>query len=216
MPIEAVLWDIDGTMVDSEPAHNRALIDALAAWNIHPSPEMQRRVIGAAMDETHAMLASAHPGLPDLDSFIAAKLRAYLRRSGELRLRTGAEDAWRLAGRRQLRRALVSNSDRIVVDANIRAVGLAQPGLVSISRNDVRKGKPDSEPYLRAAHLLRVTPETCIVVEDSPVGVQAGLAAGMRVIVWPEASGSDARFPLGAVPADPHYLATTLRRLIDR
>jgi beta-phosphoglucomutase-like phosphatase (HAD superfamily) len=70
------------------------------------------------------------------------------------------------------------------------------PDLVTVSRNDVRPGKPDPEAFLRAAHLLNAEPARCVVVEDSPVGAAGGLAAGMRVVCFPEPrSGSPLDLP---------------------
>jgi len=111
--------------------------------------------------------------------------------------------------------AIVSNSDRMLVDANLRAAGLQVPGLVSVARNDVRFGKPRPEPYLRAAWLLGVDPSDCIVVEDSVPGARAGLAAGMTVIGWPEPHRGDLVFPPEALAADPGDLAATLRPLLS-
>ena len=82
--------------------------------------------------------------------------------------------------------AVVSNSDRLIVDANLRAVGIVEPGLKTVSRNDVREGKPDPEPFLRAAWLTGVDPADTFVMEDSYTGASAGLAAGMKTIFWPE------------------------------
>ena len=82
---------------------------------------------------------------------------------------------------------MVSNSDRLIVDANLRAVGLQYPGMKTVSRNDVREGKPSPEPFLRAAWLAGVDPAKSAVMEDSFTGACAGLAAGMRTIFWPEA-----------------------------
>jgi HAD superfamily hydrolase (TIGR01509 family) len=90
----------------------------------------------------------------------------------------------RLAGR-GMRQACVSNAGRPVVVANLRR--LARPALAfGISRDDVPRGKPNPDPYLAAAARFGVDPVDCLVVEDSPVGAAAGVAAGMRVIAWPE------------------------------
>lgn len=83
----------------------------------------------------------------------------------------------------------------MLLEANLRALGLQDPQLVSVSANDVREGKPDPEPYLRAAWLLRVTPDHAIVVEDSPTGARAALAADMRVIAWPLSREAADAFP---------------------
>jgi beta-phosphoglucomutase-like phosphatase (HAD superfamily) len=80
----------------------------------------------------------------------------------------------------------VSNSDRLIIDANLCAVGLVEPGLKSVSRNDVREGKPHPEPFLRAAWLTGVEPAETFVMEDSFTGATAGIAAGMKTIFWPE------------------------------
>ncbi len=95
--------------------------------------------------------------------------------------------------------AVVSNSDRLVVDANLRTVGLAHAGMKTVSRNDVREGKPHAEPFLRAAWLAGVDPGRAVVVEDSFTGALAGLAAGMRTLYWPERPMPG---PAGAVLVD--------------
>jgi HAD superfamily hydrolase (TIGR01509 family) len=215
MVVKAVLWDLDGTFVDSEPTHNRALLDALAAFDVRPSEELQRRVIGTSVEETHAVLAQAYPGFPALGRFIEANLEAYLARAAELRLRAGVAAAETFLNARGVKRAIVSNSDRIIVEANVSAVGKSAPGLVTVSRNDVREGKPDPEPYLRAAYLLGLTPAECLVVEDSCVGAAAGLAAGMTVIAWPENSRVRQPFPHGVRLAHSIDLLPTLSTLID-
>jgi beta-phosphoglucomutase-like phosphatase (HAD superfamily) len=84
---------------------------------------------------------------------------------------------------------VVSNSDRMIVDANLAAVGLVYPGMRTVSRNDVREGKPHPEPFLRAAWLCDVDPADAVAVDDSFTGATAGLRAGMRTIFWPERPG---------------------------
>jgi HAD superfamily hydrolase (TIGR01509 family) len=215
MPVKAVLWDLDGTYVDSEPTHNRALLDTLSAFDVRPSEELQRRVIGASIKETHAVLAEAYPGIPDLGNFIEAQTKAYIARVAELSLRAGVAAAESLLNAHGVKRAIVSNSDRIIVEANMSAVGKSAPGIVTVSRNDVRQGKPDPEPYLRAAYLLGLAPQDCIVVEDSCIGAAAGIAAGMTVIAWPEESHVRRAFPPGVHIAHSVDLLPTLSTLID-
>jgi HAD superfamily hydrolase (TIGR01509 family) len=215
MPAKAVLWDLDGTLIDSEPTHNRALLDALEAWDIHPSKDLQRRVIGTSIEATHAALADEYVDLPGIERFVEAKMRAYLARIGELRLRAGVAAVESYLRPRGVSGAIVSNSDRLIVDASVSVVGKGAPGLITVSRNDVRRGKPDPEPYLRGAYLLGLSPQECIVVEDSPVGAAAGLAAGMTVVAWPEDARNGVGFPPETRIADPADLLSSLAPLID-
>jgi HAD superfamily hydrolase (TIGR01509 family) len=214
MPIAAVLWDMDGTLVDSEQVHHAALLDALTLWDVRPEPELQQELVGLAMVQTFALLKDRYPRLPDYRRFTLTKYEAYERRAQDIRLRAGVADALDALRPRALKQAVVSNSDRILVETNLRAIGWREPDPVSISRNDVRAGKPSAEPYQRAAALLGVAPGHCLVVEDSAIGARAGLEAGMRVLAWPEPERADTNFPLGVEIADPHDLATTLLRII--
>jgi HAD superfamily hydrolase (TIGR01509 family) len=120
------------------------------------------------------------------DQFRRLKYGYYTDHAHEIEVRPGALEAWHTFAKHGLRQALVSNSDRIVVNANIRVLGLEEPGFISVSINDVLNGKPHPEPYERGAALLRVQPHQCIAIEDSPTGARAALAAGTRIIAWPE------------------------------
>ena len=77
--------------------------------------------------------------------------------------------------------AVVTSGSRMVATLRLRTVGLPIPR-VFITADDVRRAKPDPEGYLRAAHRLGVEPADCLVIEDSPTGLAAGKAAGMRVV----------------------------------
>jgi HAD superfamily hydrolase (TIGR01509 family) len=146
-----------------------------------------------------------------LDEAQSAEFHRHLERCRECFSRAEFERRLRERGMPQ---AIVSNSDRMLVDANLRAIGLAEPDLVTVTHNDVRAGKPQPEPYLRAAWLLHAAPPDCVVIEDSPTGAAAGVAAGMTVvgIVGHGASASD--FPSGTTTVESVDEAA-LRTLLD-
>ncbi len=208
----AVLFDMDGTLVDSEGLHGdatRRLLDELG----YGFPEdLGDRMTGMSVAECHALLVRELRFALSLAAFIEAKYRNYLAGAARLQRRKGVDDVLSLLAGTPM--AVVSNSDRMLVDANLAAAKLAKPGLVTVSRNDVLRGKPDAEPYLRAAYLLGVSPGDCIVVEDSVPGAIAGLAAGMTVIGWPEPHRTDLVFPAGTIAADPQDLVTVLAGLL--
>ncbi len=171
---DAVLFDIDGTLVDStgsverswrawaqrygfdgdailETSHGRRSRDVVA--DLLPDDEVRPAV--------DALLAIAEA---DLDGIVALP---------------GAADA--LAGVPAGRCAAVTSGERRMMRARMQAARVPVPG-VFISAEDVEAGKPDPEGYLLAARRLDVDPQRCLVVEDAPAGIEAGLAAGAQVL----------------------------------
>jgi HAD superfamily hydrolase (TIGR01509 family) len=217
MAIKAVLWDMDGTLVDSEPLHHAALAHAMTAAGFPISVAQAGSYIGIPMAGIHTRLVAEFGLDLGYEELATRSYAAYLDLAPTLKARPGARDAWdavAAAGRQQ---AVVSNADRIILQANLTATGLARPGFVSIAVNEVVRGKPDPEPYLRAALLLGVSPAECMVVEDTTIGVVAGLAAGMRVLAWPQPGHGQDAFPAGAEVVDgDHIAAAILPRLDER
>ncbi len=191
----AIFWDMDGTLVDSEPLHEAALIEALVSLGIQPPADFHQRVVGRDAAEIHAFCQRELGVELGLRDWLTLKYRTYFASLGELRPRERAVELFLALDRDGRQQAVVSNSDRVVVQANLDAVGLTVPRRISVSRNDVRRGKPDPEPFLRAAWLLDVAPAACVVVEDSTTGATAGVAADMRTLFWPQ---DDVPTPAGA------------------
>ncbi|RWO60498.1 HAD family phosphatase [Mesorhizobium sp.] len=187
MTPKAVFWDMDGTLVDSEPLHEAALIAALHSVGIAAPANLHERVLGIAAWPVYEMLRDEFSLGLAFDDWIVRKYDHYLPMAETLKPRPGAIEIYNELRALGVAQAVVSNSDRLVVDANLRMVGLFYPGMKTISRNDVREGKPHAEPFLRAAWLAGVDPADAMAVEDSVTGATAGLAAGMRTIFWPEA-----------------------------
>ncbi|MBB3000438.1 MAG: HAD family phosphatase [Paraburkholderia tropica] len=191
----AVLWDMDGTLALSEPLHMRTLIAALAHNGVIAGDELHPLMFGQTGKAVHRIVQERfgiETGFADWSAFRAAH---YVAEARHLVPRPGALEVWRAAQAAGLRQAIVSNAGRMLLEANLNALGLQAPELVSVSANDVRHGKPDPESYLRAAYLLDVDARDAIAVEDSPTGAQAALAAGMRVLGWPAEEAHVALFP---------------------
>lgn len=186
MTPKAIYWDMDGTLLDSEPLHDQALVAALRGAGVEPPSDLHERVLGRAAYPVYEMLRDEFGLSLPFDEWIVRKYEHYLPNVDSIRPRPGAIEIFREANERGLAQAVVSNSDRLIVDANLRAARLQYPGMKTVSRNDVRVGKPDAEPYLRAAYLTGVDPADTAVVEDSVLGARAGVAAGMKTLFWPE------------------------------
>lgn len=186
MTPKAVFWDMDGTLVDSEPLHEAALRAALQEQGIVPPADLSERVVGIAASSVYEMLCIEFGLRVPFEEWIARKYGHYLPLAETLAPRPGAIEIFHELKALGVKQAVVSNSDRMVVDANLRVVGLSYPGMKTVSRNDVREGKPHAEPFLRAAFLVGVDPGDAVAIDDSWTGVNSGLAAGMRTIFWPE------------------------------
>jgi HAD superfamily hydrolase (TIGR01509 family) len=183
---KAVFWDMDGTLVDSEPLHEAALVAAMRSVGLVPPPDLHERVLGVAAWPVYEMMRDEFGLDLPFDDWIVRKYEHYLPLVESLKPRSGAIEIFSDLRARGVAQAVVSNSDRMIVDANLRMVGLTYPGMKTISRNDVHDGKPHPEPFLRAAYLAGVDPAHAVAIDDSWPGALAGLAAGMKTIFWPE------------------------------
>lgn len=187
-PIRAVLWDIDGTLMDSEPWHQRAMIEVCKGYGHELDAAVCAASTGVAFREYYEQLHAVRP-LPVTVDHWASEINAlYLTRVAQVQPRAGAVALVEYFAARGLEQACVSNSGRPVVDANLAAIGLPHFRF-SISRDDVANGKPHPEPYLRAAETLGLPPDACAVIEDSPTGARSAMAAGMLTIAWPQHDG---------------------------
>ena len=184
-PLQAILWDIDGTLLDSEPWHQRATIAVCRSHGYEMSDAQYASTLGIAFPEFYARLHAAQPMPVSFDEWAGAITDHYIARIQQVEPRDGAFALVEAFAARGLLQACVSNSGRRVVEANLRHI--ASPHfLFGLSRDDVSRGKPDPEPYLAAASRLGVAPAACAVIEDSPTGARSAKAAGMLTIAWPQ------------------------------
>jgi sugar-phosphatase len=171
---KAILFDLDGVLVDSTAAVERVW----RRWAIEHELDAElvvKNAHGRRSIETIRELA------PTLD----AELENEIVEAMEIADKDGVVA---IAGARDLllslpeeRFTIVTSATRALAQARLEFAGLAVPKRF-ISADDVVNGKPSPEPYLKGAALLGISPEDCIVFEDTPAGVQAGHAAGMRTI----------------------------------
>lgn len=207
MSVKAVIWDMDGTLIDSEPTYLAALEAVQMSAGRHPVADLRRHIVGLTAEATHAWLRETHGLTLAFEDWSTLKFDLYARNADQLAPIPGAMELWTQVSALGLPQAIASNADRLFVDVNLRQLGLHLPGLVTVSRNDVRAGKPDPEMYLRAAWLLGVDPADAIAIEDSPTGARAALAAGLRTFMI---GASDNDVPDGA------FHATTYHTIFER
>jgi len=178
----AVAWDIDGTLIDSEPLHQRALVAASAALGANLGDLEQEAFRGVHARDIWKALKPRFPDGSLFAAWIAAIEAYYVDHAGELAPVPGALEAMRELTARGVAQACVSNSGRRIVDANIKALGVGKMIAFSLSLDDVTSGKPDPEPFLKAARRLGVEPHATVAVEDSGAGARSARAAGLFVV----------------------------------
>lgn len=182
--ISAIAWDIDGTLVDSEPAHHLALVNVAHRYGVEIARD-DTRFVGVAMED---VWNDIHPLFPDhlaYKTWLGQIVEAYIDLSAALMPIAGACEAIRrFSGAYRLQQCCVSNSVRRIVDANLAAIGVEDFMSFSIARDDVAHGKPAPEPYTLACHRFGLAPDRVLAVEDSDTGVAAARAAGMPVLKY--------------------------------
>ncbi len=179
--IRAVAWDIDGTLIDSEPTHHAALTQVSARYGAPIAPD-DPRFLGVAMEEVFALLAPVYPRDLSLQAWSDEIVTAYVALAGRLAPFPGAREAVTALHRAGVRQACVSNSVRRIVETNLARLDLRETIAFSIAREDVVNGKPDPEPYALACRRLGAAPHETLAVEDSDVGAASARAAGLRVL----------------------------------
>ena len=178
----AVAWDIDGTLIDSEPLHERALAAASAALGADLSDLEPDAFRGVHAIDIWEALKPRFPAGSSFKTWIAAIEDHYVAHAGELEPIPGALEAIRKLAELGIAQGCVSNSGRTIVDANIEALGIGKIIAFSLSLDDVSSGKPDPEPYREAAHRFALPAAAVVAVEDSGAGARSARAAGLYVV----------------------------------
>jgi HAD superfamily hydrolase (TIGR01509 family) len=183
--IAAVVFDLDGVIIDTEEVWEDVRRAYVAEYGRQFLPDSQTRMMGMSTPEWSAHL-SADVGVPRTPEQVASDVlgRMAARYRESLPLIPGSVEAVRrLAGRFTL--ALASSSARILIDQVLATAGLAEVFRVTLSTEEVARGKPWPDVYLEAVSRLGLTPSVCAAVEDSSNGLRSAAAAGLAVIAVP-------------------------------
>jgi HAD superfamily hydrolase (TIGR01509 family) len=179
---QAVAWDIDGTLIDSEGLHQRSLIETGAKFGVDLTDLPDEAFRGIHMLDVWTALEPRFPKTVDRKTWIGAIERFYVDHAPSLSPVPGAVETVRALAAKGVAQACVSNSARSIVDANLDALGVGRSMSFSISLDDVSAGKPDPEPYREAARRFALEPASIVAVEDSGAGARSARAAELYVI----------------------------------
>jgi HAD superfamily hydrolase (TIGR01509 family) len=188
---------MDGTLLDSEKLWDVAMGDLATDLGIEMTHVLRQSTLGNSMINALTKVFDAAE-VPDGDRDYpgrAAWLRARVSElfSAGIPWMPGALEALELIAGKGIEMALVTNTERELTDQALETIGRHRFA-VTVCGDEVPNGKPQPDPYLRAARLLDVDPTACLAIEDSPTGTQAATAAGCAVLVIP----SEATVPAGS------------------
>jgi len=181
----AVVFDLDGVLVDSEGIWESARRALVEGHGLRYPPEATRAIMGMSAPEWSRYLRDAL-GVPlearAIDADIVVRISTAYRE--HLPLLPGAVACVRaLAARFPL--ALASSSNRVLIELVLELADLREAFAAIVSSEEVARGKPSPDVYLRAAELLGVAPAACVAIEDSTNGIRSAHGAGMRVFALP-------------------------------
>ncbi len=178
----AVLFDLDGVIVDSRPHHLSAWHQLAREAALPHAPDYFTQTFGLRNEPIIRGLA------PDIDS---GRLRALADRKeqlfrgaarGKLELLPGVQELLAFLDEQAVPKAIVTSAPRANLDMAVETLGIASRFQALVAEEDAAKGKPDPEGFLVAASRAGVEPARCVVIEDAPAGLQAAKSGGMRAI----------------------------------
>jgi mannitol-1-/sugar-/sorbitol-6-/2-deoxyglucose-6-phosphatase len=180
----ACVFDMDGVLIDTEPVWRQVELDVFARVGVVLTDEQLRDTWGMRIEEVVDHWYQQRPwnGIRPhaVQREIVREMVEYVRTQGEPMV--GAIQAIDTARTAGLRVAIASSSARELIDAVVERLGIGDVIDAVCTADDEVRGKPDPAVYLSAAQAVDVMPSLCVAIEDSPVGVSAAVAAGMRCI----------------------------------
>ena len=219
--LAAVLWDMDGTLVDSEQIWSISLADLAAHLGGELSLPAREAMVGTNMPVSVRLMFAdlglePHPGrMAEAIDWLAERTSQLF--AGELPLRPGAAEALAAVRAAGVPCALVTNTERALTELALDSLG-RDNFEATVCGDEVPSGKPAPDAYLRAAALLEVAVEETVAVEDSPTGVASAVAAGCIVLVVPSLvpvpPGERRVFRDSLVGLTPHELSTLVTRTL--
>jgi HAD superfamily hydrolase (TIGR01509 family) len=185
-PVRAVIFDMDGLLVDTEAPVRDALMSAAAAIGRDLPVAVFMSMVGTTSAHSDRVLVEHFGEGFELEAYLA-EVRRLLELSFDIGvpLKPGAAELLALLDELGLPKALVTSSSRRAVDRHLPAEVVARFSAL-ITSESVENGKPHPEPYLKAAAALGIAPEDCLALEDSHNGVRSAHAAGMMAVMVPD------------------------------
>lgn len=210
LPPQALIFDLDGLLVDSEPiwfdVEGGFLRELGFAWTRQDA----ERCMGQGTPNTLRIWQERFGVKVDVARDTVRIIDRVIARAGEIPMKAGAAELLDRAGELGIPMAVASSSPRRLIEAVLSAKGIAHHFSAVASGQEVPRSKPAPDVFLHAAQLLGVSATDCVVLEDAPAGVRAGAAAGCRVLAVPSIASEDVASLATWITQDLHEAARIL------
>lgn len=188
--VKAIIFDLDGLMLDTEPVAMRAMAQAIKEKNGREMTfEFFRQLIGHARSDTYGYFEAEYGFTKEETNAVRDRTAALIVEAiarGEGRPKKGLAELLDLLDAKAVPRVVASSSPRSQILQKLKMVGLLHRVNSVISGWEVAQSKPAPDIFLKAAELIAVPPENCLVLEDSPAGLEAAERAGMASLMVPD------------------------------
>lgn len=186
--IKAVIFDMDGLLIDSEPLWKESEIQVFSGIGISLTLEMAKETTGMredeAVDHWYRIYKWKAPDKHEVYRRIIEKVLSLISEKGEAR--KGVQKVMEIVKNRKLPMAIASSSSVEVINAVVEKLGIKEDIDIIHSAEHEKHGKPYPDVYLTASTKLKITPEYCLAFEDTPKGLEAAKAAKMKCVVVPD------------------------------
>ena len=186
-PFAAVVFDMDGTLLDTELVFKEIVWDVTRGLGFEMTTDVHGRMVGSSHEATNALLVEAYGVAFPYEMFDAECRRLMkARRAQSVPVKTGVPEFLAELKARRIPMAVATSSRSPHALTHLGTAGLLDMFQAIVTRDEVTNPKPHPEPYLTAARHLGVTPASCLAIEDSHSGVRAAHGAGMQTVMVPD------------------------------
>ncbi|MBN3922711.1 HAD family phosphatase [Nostoc sp. NMS4] len=213
--LSAILFDLDGTLVNTEPLHYKAWHETLISYGLEIDEEFYKTRMNGGLNSQ--VIASILPSLSSKEGQKLAEKKEtrFHEFALELKPLDGLAKILRWSQKCGLKRAVVTNAPRQNAILTLKVLGLTNAFDTVILAEEAVAGKPDPAPYRLALHRLNISPESAIAFEDSPTGICSSVGAGIYTIGIASSQNPDCLCKAGAKIAIPDFNAEPLWELLN-
>lgn len=182
--LKAVIFDMDGVIIDSEPIYSEVDKRVLKQCDIIANEEILNPYVGISNPEMWKDLKERYHLIPSVEELLKLQSELLIKAFNETKIEAidGIKELLSELKQNKILLAVASSSARSFIESILKTIGIREYFKIILSGEEVQRGKPNPDIFLKTAEMLEVSPQECIVIEDSTNGVKAALAAGMKCI----------------------------------